>query len=172
MTAALLPTPAPQHKITALQALPNSAALAYTLVSAVENGNVLHLAVMPDSFSAQQLEQDLQALQPDFPVLHFPDWETLVYDQFSPHPDLVSQRIDCLFKLPNIGKGILVVPMTSLMQRISPVDWVAGHVLDLAVGQTLDLQSERLRLQRFGYRHVPQVMDAGDFSRRGAILDL
>jgi len=172
MTAALLPTPAPQHKITALQALPNSAALAYTLVSAVENGNVLHLAVMPDSFSAQQLEQDLQALQPDFPVLHFPDWETLVYDQFSPHPDLVSQRIDCLFKLPNIGKGILVVPMTSLMQRISPVDWVAGHVLDLAVGQTLDLQSERLRLQRFGYRHVPQVMDAGDFSIRGAILDL
>ena len=172
MNSAQLPAPRPNQNISLLQALPGSAALAYTvLVSAAQSQN-LQLLITHDSFSAQQLEQDLLAFNSGLTILHFPDWETLCYDQFSPHPDLVSQRIDCLFHLPTCRQGILVVPITSLMQRITPTDWIAGHVLDLAVGQHLDLTNERNRLQRFGYRHVPQVMDCGDFSIRGAILDL
>ncbi|GAB2999403.1 transcription-repair-coupling factor [Arenimonas maotaiensis] len=172
MDSALLPKAASPHKITALQVPANGAALAYALLRHARAADTLQLVVTPDSFGAQQLEQDLRAFRPELPILHFPDWETLVYDQFSPHPDLVSQRIDCLYRLPGSRRGVLVVPVSSLMQRIAPAEWIAAQVLDLAVGQRLDLGEERLRLQRFGYRHVPRVMDAGDFSIRGAILDL
>ncbi|MFY8206213.1 MAG: CarD family transcriptional regulator, partial [Arenimonas sp.] len=172
MSPALLPLPAPNHLLTAVKAPPNGAALAYAVqAQAVANDRLL-VVVVSDSYRAQQLEQDLRALRTELPILHFPDWETLSYDQFSPHPDLVSQRIDCLYRLPQSSRGILVVPVTSLMQRITPVDWIAAQVLDLSVGMKFDLQTERSRLQKFGYRHVPQVMDAGDFSIRGAILDL
>ena len=172
MNSALLPAPRPNQNISLLQALPGSAALAYAVLASAAQSQKLQLLITHDSFSAQQLEQDLLAFNSGLRILHFPDWETLCYDQFSPHPDLVSQRIDCLFQLPTCRQGILVVPITSLMQRITPTDWIAGHMLDLAVGQRLDLTEERNRLQRFGYRHVPQVMDCGDFSIRGAILDL
>ncbi|WP_297799195.1 transcription-repair coupling factor [Arenimonas sp. GDDSR-1] len=172
MSDALLPDPAPNHLLTPVQAPPNGAAMAYAIRSQAMAKPVLQVVVVPDSYHAQQLEQDLRALRTDLPILHFPDWETLSYDQFSPHPDLVSQRIDCLYRLPKSTRGILVVPVTSLMQRITPVDWIAAQVLDLSVGMKFDLQAERSRLQKFGYRHVPQVMDVGDFSIRGAILDL
>jgi transcription-repair coupling factor (superfamily II helicase) len=172
MTDIQLPAYSAQHAVTPIRALPNAAAFAYAVWRHAAQRENLLLVVVPDSFSAQQLEQDLQAFRSDLPVFHFPDWETLCYDQFSPHPDLVSQRIACLTRLPRAVKGILIVPVNSLMQRISPSDWIAGHVFDLAVGQKLDLLQERQRLQRFGYRHVPQVMDCGDFAIRGAILDL
>lgn len=172
MNSAVFPTPAARHNITLIKALPNPAALAYALLQSAMRRNTLLLAAVPDSYAAQQLEQDLLAFKADFPILHFPDWETLSYDRFSPHSDLVSQRIDCLYRLPTCRQGILVVPISSLMQRIAPVDWIAGQVLDLRIGQKFDLAGERLRLQRFGYRHVPNVMDAGDFSIRGAILDV
>ena len=172
MNSAQLPAPRANQNISLLQALPGSAALAYSVLASAAQSRKLQLLITHDSFSAQQLEQDLLAFNSGIAIMHFPDWETLCYDQFSPHPDLVSQRIDCLFQLPTCRQGILVVPITSLMQRITPTDWIAGHVLDLVVGQRLDLTEERNRLQRFGYRHVPQVMDCGDFSIRGAILDL
>jgi transcription-repair coupling factor (superfamily II helicase) len=172
MNEPLIPAPKPKQLVTYLKAMPNTSALAYAVINTAHTTNKLQLVITQDSFSAQQLEQDLHALKPELAILHFPDWETLCYDQFSPHPDLISQRIDCLFNLPRTEQGILVVPITSLMQRITPTNWIAGHVLDLRVGQKFDLSLERLQLQRFGYRHVPQVMDCGDFSIRGAILDL
>jgi transcription-repair coupling factor (superfamily II helicase) len=172
MSTALLPLPAPNQLLTMVKAPPNGAALAYAIRNQAMTNQCLQVVVVSDSYHAQQLEQDLCALRTELPILHFPDWETLSYDQFSPHPDLVSQRIDCLYRLPQSKRGILVVPVTSLMQRITPVDWIAAQVLDLSAGMKFDLQSERNRLQKFGYRHVPQVMDAGDFSIRGSILDL
>ncbi|HWS41370.1 MAG TPA: transcription-repair coupling factor, partial [Arenimonas sp.] len=172
MNEPLIPASKPKQLITYLKALPSTAALAYSVIEAARESGKLQLIITHDSFSAQQLEQDLHALNPKIPILHFPDWETLCYDQFSPHPDLISQRIECLFNLPRTTHGILVVPITSLMQRITPTDWIAGHVLDMRIGQKFDLSIERLQLQRFGYRLVPQVMDCGDFSIRGSILDL
>lgn len=168
----MLPEPAPNHLLTAVKSPPNGAALAYAVQQQAQARPCLQVVVVADSFRAQQLEQDLRGMRSASPVLSFPDWETLSYDQFSPHPDLVSQRIDCLHHLPQCRQAILVVPVTSLMQRITPAAWIAAHALDLEVGRKFDLQTERERLQKFGYRHVPQVMDAGDFSIRGAILDL
>ena len=107
MDSARLPKAASPHKLTALQAPASAAALAYALLRHARAAGTLQLVVTADSFGAQQLEQDLRAFHPELPILHFPDWETLVYDQFSPHPDLVSQRIDCLYRLPADRKSVV-----------------------------------------------------------------
>ncbi len=62
----------------------------------------------------------------DLEVLQFPDWETLPYDLFSPHPDIVSQRIATLYRLPTLKRGVLVVPVATLMQRLAPRSYIAG----------------------------------------------
>ncbi len=152
---------------------PSSAsALALGLVELARNHAGLVLAVVRDTHTAQALEHDLRVLAGDLPVLHFPDWETLPYDLFSPHPDIISQRIAALYRLPGIARGVLVVPVSSLMQRLPPASWIAGNVLDLRKGQKLDLDAEKRRLEGSGYRNVPQVLDPGDFAVRGALLDL
>ncbi|KFN41212.1 transcription-repair coupling factor [Arenimonas oryziterrae] len=157
---------------------PSSAsAMALGLAEAARRHDGLVLAVVRDTHTAQSLENDLRVFLAgdaggDLPVLHFPDWETLPYDLFSPHPDIVSQRVAALYRLPGTRRGVLVVPVSSLMQRLPPPAWIAGNALDLKKGQKLDLDSEKRRLEAAGYRNVPQVLDPGDFAVRGALLDL
>ena len=152
---------------------PSSAsALALGLVEVAREHAGLVLAVVRDTHTAQALEHDLRVLADDLPILHFPDWETLPYDLFSPHPDIVSQRVAALYRLPSIERGVLVVPVSSLMQRLPPPSWIAGNALDLRQGQKLDMDAEKRRLEASGYRNVPQVLDPGDFAVRGALLDL
>jgi transcription-repair coupling factor (superfamily II helicase) len=152
---------------------PSSAsALALGLVEAARVHDGLVLAVARDTHTAQSLENDLRVLADDLPILHFPDWETLPYDLFSPHPDIVSQRVAALYRLPTVRRGVLVVPVSSLMQRLPPPEWIAGNALDLRRGQKLDMDAEKRRLESSGYRNVPQVLDPGDFAVRGALLDL
>jgi len=146
--------------------------MALAISQAARQHDGLILAIARDTQSASALENDLRIVANDLPLLHFPDWETLPYDLFSPHPDIVSQRIAALYRLPSIKRGILVVPVASLMQRVSPPEWIAGNVLDLRKGQKLDLDNEKRRLEASGYRNVPQVNDPGDFAVRGALLDL
>ncbi len=151
---------------------PNDTALAFALAQAARVHAGLLVVVARDTHQAHALESDLRILASDLAVLHFPDWETLPYDLFSPHPDIVSQRIGALYNLPGLKRGLLVVPIATLMQRIAPRSYVSGSSLVLRTGQTLDLDSERRRLEGGGYRHVPQVLDPGDFAVRGALLDL
>ncbi len=146
--------------------------MALAISQAARQHDGLILAIARDTHAASALENDLRIVAGDLPLLHFPDWETLPYDLFSPHPDIVSQRIAALYRLPSIKRGILVVPVASLMQRVSPPEWIAGNVLDLRKGQKLDLDQEKRRLEASGYRNVPQVNDPGDFAVRGALLDL
>src|SRR5690606_415778 len=101
-----------------------------------------------------------------------PDWETLPYDHFSPHPEIVSQRLATLHRLPALRRGIVVVPVQTLMQRLAPLAYVVGGSFDIRVGQTLDMDAEKRRLESAGYRNVPQVFDPGDFAVRGALLDV
>ena len=175
MTRPLLPS-APLPKAGQQRALwraPASAsALALGVAELARGRDGLVLAITRDSHAAQSLEHDLKVLAGDLPVLHFADWETLPYDLFSPHPDIVSQRVAALYRLPTARKGVLVVPVASLMQRLPPPSWIAGNTLDLKKGQKLDLDAEKRRLEAAGYRNVPQVLDPGDFAVRGALLDL
>src|SRR4249920_2466617 len=149
-----------------------ASALALGIAETARRNDGLVLAVARDTHSAQSLEHDLRVFASDLPVLHFPDWETLPYDLFSPHPDIVSQRVAALYRLPTTTRGVLVVPVSSLMQRLPPPSWIAGNALDLRRGQKLDLDAEKRRLESAGYRNVPQVLDPGDFAVRGALLDL
>lgn len=150
----------------------SASALALGLAQLARTHPGLVLAVARDSHAAQALENDLRVLAGDLPIVHFPDWETLPYDLFAPHPDIVSQRVAALYRLPNVERGVLVVPVSSLMQRLPPPRWIAGNALDLRKGGKLDLDSEKRRLEAAGYRNVPQVLDPGDFAVRGALLDL
>ncbi|MDH5824125.1 transcription-repair coupling factor [Luteimonas sp. RD2P54] len=150
-------------------------ALAWAILRAAQAHGRPLLVVARDNQHAHQLEGDLRTLggaAPTLPVLPFPDWETLPYDQFSPHPDIVSQRLAALHRLPTLERGIVVVPVQTLMQRLPPLHYVVGQTFDMRVGQPLDLEAEKRRLETAGYRHVPQVLDPGEFAVRGGLLDV
>ncbi|RDZ27850.1 transcription-repair coupling factor [Lysobacter silvisoli] len=154
-------------------ASPSALALHLAAAAAAHTGPLL--AITRDNHSAHQLEADLRTLIGDdaaLPVLPFPDWETLPYDQFSPHPDIVSQRLAALHRLPALERGIVVVPVQTLLQRLAPLRHVVGGSFDVRVGQRLNLDAEQRRLESAGYRHVPQVLDPGDFAVRGGLLDV
>jgi len=128
--------------------------------------------VTTDTAQADRLETELKVFTGDLPVYAFPDWETLPYDVFSPHPDIVSRRLWTLSRLPQLTEGILVVPVANLLQRLTPRNYIAGSSLLLDVGQRLDLEATRQRLETSGYHCVPQVVEHGDFAVRGSLLDL
>ncbi|MFT3667870.1 MAG: transcription-repair coupling factor [Pseudoxanthomonas sp.] len=150
-------------------------ALAWSIAAAARAHDGPVLVVARDNHEAHQVEADLHTLlgnSADLPVVPFPDWETLPYDQFSPHPDIVSQRLSALHRLPALTRGIVIVPVQTLMQRLSPLRHIAGGSFDYRVGQRLDFDAEKRRLEAASYRHVPQVLDPGDFAVRGGLLDV
>ena len=112
--------------------------------------------------------------RPDEPPLplHLPDWETLPYDALSPHQDIVSERLATLYSLPDTNRGILIASAATVMGRVVPREFVEGNSLLLSIGDRLDLEAARRRLDLGGYRCVSQVMEHGEFAVRGSLLDL
>ena len=106
------------------------------------------------------------------PIYSFPDWECLPYDRVSPHPDIISQRLLALHHLPSMQRGILIVPITALMQRLTPTDYIGAHAFNLSVNQEFDTDQFRQRLVNAGYYSVDQVMSPGEFAIRGGIVDV
>ncbi len=106
-------------------------------------------------------------------IYHLPDWETLAYDVFSPHQDIVSERLKTLYQLRNIKPGeILLLPVTTLLQKLTPKKYISDSVLLFKPGQKLDTHEFRTNLESAGYLYVSQVMDHGEFTVRGAIIDI
>ncbi len=128
-------------------------------------------AGMPE---AMRLEAEIRfySQDPARPVLIFPDWETLPYDVFSPHQDIVSQRLATLYQLPTLERGVLIVPVATLMQRLAPREYLDATSLVLDVGQRFPLDEMRARLEAAGYRCVSQVFEHGEFAVRGSLIDL
>ncbi len=152
---------------------PHGSALALALAEAGSRHPGLVVVVTRDTHAAHALESEIALFAGDgLEVLQFPDWETLPYDLFAPHPDIVSQRVSTLHRLPGLGRGVLVVPIATLMQRLAPRSFITGSGLVLAGGQHFDLAAEQRRLSAAGYRNVPQVQEPGDFAVRGAIVDI
>ncbi|WP_342246380.1 transcription-repair coupling factor [Pseudomonas sp. OTU5201] len=148
------------------------AALSLAIAEAASAGKRFTLLLTADSQTAERLEQELAFFAPDLDVLHFPDWETLPYDLFSPHQDIISQRVDTLYRLPEVKRGVLVVPITTALHRLAPTRFLLGSSLVLDVGQKLDVEQMRLRLEAAGYRCVDTVYEHGEFAVRGALIDL
>ncbi|MBS1224562.1 MAG: transcription-repair coupling factor, partial [Proteobacteria bacterium] len=146
---------------------------ALLIAAAAARFHGLVLAVAPDSQTAARLETELRVFGgAALDILAFPDWETLPYDGFSPHQDLVSQRLVALYRLPQRRRGVLVAPVATLMQRLAPRDYLDRYALLLTVGERLDLERFRQRLEAAGYACVSQVVERGEFAVRGSILDL
>lgn len=131
------------------------------------------LLLAPDVQTANRWEQEIRFFSGGhFPVINFPDQETLPYDVFSPLPELTSVRLLSLHKLCDLQQGLLIVPVTTLLQRLPPRDFVENNILSLQVGQTLDLESFRQQLGKNGYQSVSQVFSHGEFAVRGSLFDI
>ncbi|HGS8544252.1 TPA: transcription-repair coupling factor, partial [Neisseria gonorrhoeae] len=101
-----------------------------------------------------------------------PDWETLPYERFSPHQDLVSERLSALWQIKSGAADVLFVPVATAMQKLPPVPFLAGRTFWLKTGQTLDIGRLKTDLVDAGYNHVSHVVAAGEFAVRGGIVDL
>ncbi len=122
---------------------------------------------------AEQLTELLEFfLDASCPVLRMPDWETLPYDAFSPHQDIISERLKVLFKLPQLKKGILVAPASTLMQRLAPESYISGFTFLLETEQKFDAQAMSRQLEQAGYHCVENVYSHGEYAVRGSIMDL
>jgi len=133
------------------------------------------LLITQDTPSALRLEHELSSLansEQACDICLFPDWETLPYDSFSPHQDIISQRLSTLYKLSRMQQGIVIVPINTLLQRLAPKQFLEANSLLIKQGDKKDLHQLRQELENCGYRCVDQVMEHGEFSVRGAILDL
>lgn len=105
-------------------------------------------------------------------LLSFPDRETLPYDPFSPHPDIVSQRLQTLAALPELQRGLIVTTKAALLDRLPPRRFIDAHAFELRSGERVDLVRLRAGLAGMGYAHVTQVLSPGEFAVRGSVLDL
>ncbi|CAM4079311.1 transcription-repair coupling factor [Vibrio neonatus] len=129
------------------------------------------LLIVSDPQTAIKLQMELEQFSP-VPISVFPDWETLPYDNFSPHQDIISDRIATLYQLPTLSQGIVIVPISTLLQRQSPREFLLQHTLMVKTGDLFSLDKLRLQLEKSGYRNVDQVFGPGEYASRGSILDL
>ena len=143
-----------------------------SVANAASRSGQLTVLISNDTATALRFEQELKFYGSDLQVLHFPDWETLPYDSFSPHQDIISERLTTLHKLSSMDSGLLVVPVSTLMHRLLPNQYLQAHSLQISVGQHFDSDAMRLQLEANGYRCVNTVYEHGEFALRGAIMDI
>ena len=163
-----IPTQPNDHKILG-NVLPGADALAISEIA--EQNQNLTVVVTQDTRSAVRLSRVLSELSSQNVCL-FPDWETLPYDTFSPHQEIISSRLSALFHLQNAKKGIFLLPISTLMQRLCPPQYLQHNVLLIKKGDRLVIDKIRLQLEAAGYRAVEQVLEHGEYAVRGALLDL
>ncbi|NNK36886.1 MAG: transcription-repair coupling factor, partial [Xanthomonadales bacterium] len=151
----------------------HGSALAVAILAAARADTGVQLIVTRSSHQAQLLARDLELLSVDSPAIRlFPDHETLPYDPFSPHPDIIAERLKTLSDLPSLDHGIVLAPVTALVQRLPPASYLLQRSFDLARGESLVIEDFRRRLDHAGYESSEQVYQAGQFAIRGSVIDL
>ena len=120
----------------------------------------------------QRLAQEIAWFAPALRVRLLPDWETLPYDRFSPHHDLVSERLATLYEISRGEFDLLVVPATTAIVRLCPPSYLSAYTFFLHAGRRLDSDKLRSQLVTAGYQHVTQVVAPGEYCFRGGIIDL
>jgi len=132
--------------------------------------------VTSDATTAQRLMQELAFFAPDLRCALFPDWETLPYDTFSPHQDLISERLATLWRIQqrskDSGADVVIVPATTALYRLAPPSFLAGYTFEFKVKQKLDEAKLKAQLTLAGYSHVTQVVSPGEYAVRGGLIDL
>ena len=132
----------------------------------------LKVVLTQDAEQALRLQTAWRFFRPHDTAVFLPDWETLPYERFSPHQDLVSERLSALWQIKSGVADVLFVPVATAMQKLPPVPFLAGRTFWLKTGQTLDIGLLKTDLVDAGYNHVSHVVAAGEFAVRGGIVDL
>ncbi|ENX0199185.1 transcription-repair coupling factor [Neisseria gonorrhoeae] len=132
----------------------------------------LKAVLTQDAEQALRLQTAWRFFRPHDTAVFLPDWETLPYERFSPHQDLVSERLSALWQIKSGAADVLFVPVATAMQKLPPVPFLAGRTFWLKTGQTLDIGRLKTDLVDAGYNHVSHVVAAGEFAVRGGIVDL
>ncbi|MFY7698260.1 MAG: transcription-repair coupling factor [Legionella sp.] len=135
----------------------------------------LKVIIAPDNLTAAQLQHELSFFldhEPRDELLMFPDWETLPYDQFSPHQDIISERLKTLSRMQQAENAIIITAASTIMHRLCPPQFLNQHGLVLKQGQRLNIDSFRHRLLEAGYHVVNKVLEHGEFAIRGSLIDL
>ncbi|WP_028767273.1 transcription-repair coupling factor [Shewanella fidelis] len=147
---------------------------ALTIANIAKQHKDVTLVVTADTPTAIALETELNYLlsEQSISIWLFPDRETLPYDSFSPHQDLVSQRLEALSRIPQAEQAVVIVPITTLMVRLPPQSFLTGNVLMLEKGDKYRLLDVREQLINTGYHVVEQVYEHGEFAVRGSIIDI
>jgi transcription-repair coupling factor (superfamily II helicase) len=128
--------------------------------------------VTADATDAQRLIEEIAFFAPDLRCALFPDWETLPYDSFSPHQDLISERLATLWRISQGEADVIVVPATSVLYRVAPPSFLAGYTFHFQVKQKLEEAKLKAQLTLAGYSHVTQVVSPGEYAVRGGLIDL
>lgn len=154
----------------------HGAGLPLVLSEYCQNTSGIKLLIAPDNLLVSQLLDELRFFFGDDnnapEILLFPDWETLPYDQFSPHQDLISERMYTLSRLQHASNAIVISAASTLMHRLCSPKFLNQYGLVLKEGQTLEVEQFRQRLEQAGYHCVSKVLEHGEFAVRGAIIDL
>ena len=166
-------TPWPQQVASRTSLGPFSGCADAQCIAELATPGRLLVVITADTSSSLALERELPFfLDGRSEILVFPDWETLPYDNFSPHQDIISERLNTLYHLPSMSEGILIVPVPTLMHRLAPTQYIAGSSLVLQTGQSLNVEQFRGNLMHNGYINVETVYEHGEFALRGSLLDV
>ena len=132
--------------------------------------------ITSDATTAQRLMDEIAFFAPDLRCALFPDWETLPYETFSPHQDLISERLATLWRIQqrkkDTGADVVIVPATTALYRLAPPSFLAGYTFEFKVKQKLDEARLKAQLTLAGYSHVTQVVSPGEYAVRGGLIDL
>ncbi len=132
--------------------------------------------VTSDAADAQRLMEELVFFAPELRCVMFPDWETLPYDTFSPHQDLISERLATLWRIKQRhhaeSADVVLLPATTALYRLAPPSFLAGYTFEFKVKQKLDEAQLKAQLTLAGYSHVSQVVSPGEYAVRGGLIDL
>ncbi|WP_150137366.1 transcription-repair coupling factor [Candidatus Enterovibrio altilux] len=149
----------------------HGSALSLTIAHIATQQNRMILLVVPDNQTALKLEPEIKQFT-GCECHIFPDWETLPYDSFSPHQDIISDRIALLYQLPRQRSGILIISVSTLLQRVIPRSFLMQHAFTVKKGDLISRKNLCDRLELSGYRHVEQVIEHGEYASRDSIIDL
>ena len=150
-------------------------ALPLFLAELTDRNKGLNLVLTESAHESIVLEEELTLCAPHLKdkIFHFPAWDTLPYDVFSPNPEIVSQRLAFLHTISHdIENGILIIPTTNLMQRLSTKSFIKGRSLFINIGSAFELSKKRLSFENNGYHCVTEVREPGEFAVRGGVIDI
>ncbi|HWK83719.1 MAG TPA: CarD family transcriptional regulator, partial [Caldimonas sp.] len=125
-----------------------------------------------DPADTQRLVEELAFFSPGLRVAAFPDWETLPYDTFSPHEDLISERLATLWKIGRGEVDVVLMPASTALVRLAPPSFLAAYTFEFRQKQRLDEAALKAQLTLAGYTHVSQVVSPGEYAVRGGLIDL